>query len=308
MNFFLSVLEIFEDAGYEISEACVLSNSCFDFFARRGERLLLVKTLRNIDSLTDIQAEDIRTVAAMLGAAPVIVGERKTGEELQDGVVYLRHGIACVSKSTLKGALASEYPVLLCYRGGYYASIDGTLLKKLRQERGLSRPALAKLVGVSPKAIYEYEEGNAGATFETALKLEDALGEPIVKPLDIFKVPDAGSCARPPSSLEALQSLGFRVYPVRKAPFSALARGRDAVLMTKLARCCNRALAEKAKLLRSIASTVGRTAFILLNSGRAKNIAGVAAVSRRELQEMEDPNHLLELIEERTMQDPDVGG
>jgi|Deesub1362A_J573_1020465.scaffolds.fasta_scaffold11462_2 putative transcriptional regulator len=308
LNLFLRVLEIFENRGYEISEACVLSNSCFDFFARKGEQLLLVKVLRNIDSLTETQAEDITKVAATLGAAPVIVGERKTAEALHEGVVYLRHGLACISEETLENALDSEYPALLCYRGGYYASIDGALLRNLRQAHKLSRPALAKLVGVSPKAIYKYEEGEASATFETALKLEDIFGTPLVKPLNIFRVPEMKVHATPSASLATLRSLGFDVLPVKKAPFSALTKGEGEVLLTKVARCCTREVVERAKLLRSISATVKREAFILLDSGRTKNIAGVATVTKREVEEMEDPRHLLELIEERATRDRDAGG
>ncbi len=308
LNLFLRVQEIFENRGYEISEACVLSNSCFDFFARKGERLLLIKVLRNIDSLTETQAGDIRRIAATLGAAPVVVGERRSGEALHEGVVYLRHGIACVSEETLENALAGEYPALLCYRGGYYASIDGALLKSLREASRLSRPALAKLAGVSAKAIYKYEEGEASATFETALKLEDIFGEPLVKPINIFRVPRAARSAAPPRELMRLRSLGFDVLPVRKAPFSALTKGEGEVLLTKLARCCTREVVERARLLRSISTTVKRRAFILLHSGRAKNISGIAAVTRREVEEIGEAKALLELIEERATQDPGAGG
>ncbi|WP_456475724.1 transcriptional regulator [Candidatus Pyrohabitans sp.] len=307
LNLFLRVLEIFEKRGFEISEACILSNACFDFFARQGGKLLLVKVLANIDSLTDTQAKDIVKVAATLGAAPVIVGEKKTTEALQEGVVYLRHGLACVSEQTLENALDSEYPALLCYRGGYYASIDGTLLKNLRKAHNLSRPALAKQVGLSPKAIYRYEEEETSATFETAFKLEEFFSTPLVKPLNIFRVPGLGECGSPAANLAVLRSLGFEVYPVRKAPFSALTKSREAVLLAKAARCCSREVMERAKILRSIAETVNRGAFILLDSGRVKNISGVATIARRELEELQDARHLLELIEERATQDQGAG-
>ncbi|WP_457554406.1 transcriptional regulator [Candidatus Pyrohabitans sp.] len=308
LNLFLRVTEVFENHGYRLSEACVLSNSCFDFFARRGERLLLVKVLGNIDSLTETQAGEISRVAATLEAAPVVVGCRRGVEKLQRGVVYLRHGIACVSELTLEQALAGEHPALLCYRGGYYASVDGEQLRRLRQAHGLSRPALAKLVGVSAKAIYKYEEGEAGATFETALKLERVLGEPLVKPVDIFRVPGAGQSPAPPARLERLCRLGFEVLPVRKAPFSALTRGEGRVLLTKLAKCRTRDVEERARLLRSISATVGKRAFILLGSGRARNISGIAAVSLREVEEIARARELLELIEERATPSQDAGG
>ena len=48
-------------------------------------------------------------------------------------------------------------------------------LRKIRKARGLKQKELAKLVGVSESSISQYESGAKTPSFETALKLAEAL-------------------------------------------------------------------------------------------------------------------------------------
>ena len=48
-------------------------------------------------------------------------------------------------------------------------------LRKIRKARGLKQKELAKLVGVSESSISQYESGTKTPSFETALKLAEAL-------------------------------------------------------------------------------------------------------------------------------------
>ena len=48
-------------------------------------------------------------------------------------------------------------------------------LKKFRKAKGLNQDQLAEIVGVSASAISQYENGKKTPSFETALKLAEAL-------------------------------------------------------------------------------------------------------------------------------------
>ena len=105
----VDVLRALERAGYE----CFVPlerKSCFDIAARSNKQVLFIKTLSNIDSLREEQANDLMALANSLGATALLVGERSKVYDLEDGLVYERYGLQCVTTSTLERVLGGVMP------------------------------------------------------------------------------------------------------------------------------------------------------------------------------------------------------
>lgn len=55
-------------------------------------------------------------------------------------------------------------------------NIIGKKIRNIREQKKLSRKALAEMVGVSPKTIQRYEEGENNTNIKTLQRIADALG------------------------------------------------------------------------------------------------------------------------------------
>lgn len=304
------VTETLRKGDFEISERCLLKPSCFDIFARRQILLLLIKILANIDSMNSAYARQMMKISNMLSASPVLIGRRTRTADMEEGLVYERFGIPAISPETLEEILIRRIlPLIFSSRGGYYVKIDGKLLRDIRRERKLSLGAIAEHVGVSRRTVYNYEKNIGGATFETALKLEEFLDESLAVPMNIFEVPKE---IREPelwfedalerSIMEKLSDMGLQVYPVRKAPFNALTVEKEKVMLTKVARAMLRDLWKRARLLMSISKTTKTTAFFVVDSDKTvrQTLEGVPVVGKRELEGLEDSKELLERLTEKS--------
>lgn len=295
------VLDILKRSSFAISMACH-GKSCFDFLARRSMLLLLIKVLINIDTLTYEQAQEMFIISRNFSAYPLIVGIKTKQADMEEDVVYERFKIFAITPETLENILVyNTLPLIFSYRGGYYVRIDGEALKKVREERNLSLGDVAERIGVSRKTIYEYEHGNMCATLNTAIKLEELFEVSLAKPIEIFMSRDlefSHSTVSKNSELKKLENIGFEVFPVKKAPFNALTKGEDEVLLTRVQLSSHR-LEAKAKILRSISHTVNTQAFFIIRKTKQRCIKGIPVVKKSELEEMQDARELIELIRER---------
>ncbi len=302
------VMESLRKADFEVSERCVLRPSCFDIIARKHVLILLIKILANIDSMSEVYARQMINIASMLSASPLLVGNRTRTSGVKDGMVYERFEVPAVNPWTLEDIVVRGFlPMVFSSRGGRYVQIDGLLLKKTRLERNMSKGEIADNIGVSRKTIYNYEEENACATVETALKLEEFLNESIVKPLEVLTVPGEIRDDKPRFADELerdifgrLSDIGFQVYPVKKAPFNALTVEAETVMLANIAREKLGVLFKRARILKSISDTTKTSAFIVSDSaGVEDSLEGVPVVRKTELDEMEGSGELVERLEER---------
>lgn len=301
------VTDSLRKGNFEVSERCVLGPSCIDIFARRQVLILLIKILANIDSMNEVYARQMINIASMLSASPLIVGNRTRTSGLMEGMVYERFGVPAINTRTLEDiAMHGVFPMIFSSRGGYYVQIDGLLLKKTRMEKNMSKGEVAESIGVSRRTICNYEEENACATFETALRLEEFLDMPIVKPLGVLNIPVEIREDKPcfASKMEKeifsrLSEIGFQVYHVRKAPFNALTLEEEKVMLANVAREKIIVLLKRAKILRSISDTTNTNAFIVNDSLKVKSMEGVPIFNKAELEEMEESGELFERLEER---------
>src|SRR5215210_6331936 len=87
------VREALAHAGFYLSADSAMRPLAFDIVARRDSQLFIVKVLTNVDGLAEPVATELRTIAEFLDAVPLVLGERSSSRELEDGAVYLRYGV-----------------------------------------------------------------------------------------------------------------------------------------------------------------------------------------------------------------------
>lgn len=307
-----SVRTLLARAGFAVSERCDVRPISFDLLARRDGQLLIVKVFGNVDALMEQVAQELRTLAQFLKGTPLIVGLRSSPGALEDGVVYTHRGVPVVTLATLSDYfLENQSPLAFASPGGLHVALRGELLRGLRQERGLSLGLLAQVAGVSRRAIQMYEEGMR-ATIDAALRLEEYLQVPLVRPIEPAEVyqPDTRTGFEPElsekffGSLEQeifrmLRGVGFRVVPTGRSPFSAVSQEKQETILTGVDRG-DAVLERRATILSSLTAVSEKDGMIIVERElRFQNLRGTPLVSRQELQRLRDPRDLVTLLEER---------
>jgi putative transcriptional regulator len=188
-QFYQDVAQVLEESKFEISTPLLGCGGCFDLVAKKRAILLLIKLITNIDSFKEDQAYELRKLSYMLSGFPLIVGQNiRSNAEGEDGVVYTRYEIPAVSKDTLRNLLIRNLPPLIyAYRGGFKVKFDGALLKEKRLEKSFSLGDFAREIGVSKRAVYEYERGTVDVSHETAMRIEELLDEPLTVAINLFE-------------------------------------------------------------------------------------------------------------------------
>lgn len=299
-------------AGFHLSEPTAARPVSFDVVARKGDTLLLVKAFTNADSLGEPLAHELRTLATLLNASPLLVGERSSAGPLEDGVLYFRHRVPLVTPGTLEAhLLRDEPPLVYAAPGGYYVNVDGSVLRALRESRQLSLGQIAEAAGVSRRAVAMYEEG-MGALVEIAERLETFFAEPLVRPVEVFQRPEPGTIpefdpnqvreALEREMLAMLQRMGFMVVPTERSVFNAVGqdpRRREQLVLTGIGEV-DPVMAERARALQSIGSVVEREVVILVRDRKSREqVSGAAVIARDELARMDEPAEVMDLIRRR---------
>ncbi len=295
------VIETLETMGYICSDSCFLGNTCLDFLARKDGKLLIIKVISNIDSITESQAAEMLKLASLFGASPVIIGKKRRLGSLEDNVVYNRKGIYTLSLTTFSRALDGELPSAESDRGGYFVNLDHEALTGMRKELRLSRKKVAESAGITPRMLYDYERDKSKASMKVAVKLEKIFSTKISIGIDIFSIPeipeDTNSSKN--SLLNRLALLGFDVFPAKKAPFSGVIKEKKEIIITRKFTLPVKLIKNKIALLKSIAETAETGAFIVSRE-KHKTIFGLPNIKEKEIKEMKEASELFEIIEEHT--------
>ncbi len=294
-------------SGFFVTEPHHLRSVSFDVIARKGEQLIVLKMLSNIDSLSHSDADDLRALATALDASPLIVGLHSSAAELEDGILYSRFGLPILSEESFKTLLTEDVPPLVyAAPGGLYVRVDGETLRSVREAKSISLGMLAEAAGVSRKAIQMYEAG-MGAMVEIAARIEEFLDEPIVMPLDPFEftkeMADAIKALEKVEEgnkeiFDMLREIGYLVLPTRKCPFDAFAREEE-LLLTGIG-ADERLVERKARVVGDLSRVTEKKSVIIVQSdSRLKAIEGTPLVSKDELRRTDRSEDLMALIVRR---------
>ena len=297
-----SVSGLLKKAGFTISARCYLRPRSFDLAARKEDLFILIKVLSNIDGLNERTAVEVRRLAKHLLGRTILVGEKSRDQYLERGAVYFRYGIPTVSVPTLADCLLDGVlPLVYAAHGGLYVRIDGTLIRQLRLDRGISLGALASRLGVSRRTISKYEMESMDTSIDVAVKLEEIFEEEVILPVDLFK---SGNLEEKPEQitdniLQLLSNMGFEVFPTAQAPFNAVTRDEDLVVLTGISKFSQNML-KKAQLMSSL-STVARThsAVIVEGESKVECIGDTAIIEKRELNTISKTSEFEDLVLEK---------
>ncbi len=179
--------ELMREEGFKVNEVTYPSTRkrALDLICEQKGTLVIMKICRDIDKMEKEEANVLKALSASLKSQMFIVGLESKKGSLEDDVVYERHGVPAVSPQTLRELVRGSNIYIYSGRGGYYVKIDGKKLRAFRESRGMSIGDLASLLGVSRKAVYEYERGVMAASIRTATKLVKLFGEEVLKPVRI---------------------------------------------------------------------------------------------------------------------------
>lgn len=264
--------------------------------------LLLLKILSNIDGLNEQTALEVRRLAKHLFASPLLVGEKTRDQFLERGAVYFRYGIPTLSLPTLADCIIEEeLPLVYAAHGGLYVRIDGLKMRQLRLERGISLGALASELGVSRRTISKYETESMDTSVDVALRIEEIFEEELIQPVNPFakgSVDDARSQVTD-NILRLLLEIGFEVVPASQAPFNAITRDEDLVVLTGVSKF-SQSMLKKARLMSSL-SAVARTKAAVIVDGESKLecIEETALIKKSELETIDEPCEFEDLVMEK---------
>jgi len=314
----VEINDLLSNHGFETSN--IYDRSCFDMVARKELELLLLKILINIDGFTGNQADEIKKVADIFLASPLVVGVKSKNEYLEEDVVYERHGIPVIAKETLRNMVVDDvYPEIFADRGGYYVQMDGEVIKQVREAQNISRKDLANKAHVSRETIYKYERGMVRAFPETAMMLESILNMKITLSVNLLNVPKKienensdNSKTNVKMSMENqpnLTKLGFGVISTSRTPFDALAKQESDIkvkrnystVITNMEKNRNQQALKKMALNVKDLSGITETDAVFLLEGRKslKCIEGIPVVHNWEIKEMKNSKEFLSVVRER---------
>lgn len=304
--------EFLGTAGFSISDPYSIRLPGFDLVARRDDTLLIIKVLTNIDALSEEVGNELRALAYLLKATPLLIGEKNGMNVLEDDVVYFRFGIQTVTVSTLKNHILEQVPVrAYAAPGGLYVNLDQEKIRRLRKEKNISLGSFAHHVRVSRRTVQMYEDGMS-ARIDIADRIEEMFQQSVTMPIDLLKplmiqtrqLPSYQKQQSYKKELEHevftfLQSIGYNIIPMDRCPFEALSKDKEKILLTCVQEY-NKRLAEKAHFISSISKIIEKHAVVFTDKDTLKkNLQGTPLIGRKELKKIHDPEDVFTLILER---------
>jgi putative transcriptional regulator len=284
--------------------------SCFDLVARKGEQLLLVKVLSNIDALTKEDADALQLVAHFFNATPLIVGQKTRKGELDSGVVYKRHGVSTIAPRSFQSLIVDEkLPREYAQRGGRLVAIDGAKLREARLEQQMSTGDLAECIQVSARAVLAYEKDEMDVSVDVAERLEKVLETDLMIPIDILQERAELPIMQhgvPTDLLEVrvnefFARIGMRVLWTDRAPFHVAAKDKDAPVISGVGSIKSWSLKKRMEILKSVSRVAESDAVIIVEEGKSEeNVADLPVIRQLELDEIDKPRELKKIIEERS--------
>ncbi len=303
-----SVLRILSKAGFRVTDLIETKPRCFDVVARKDDVVLLIKVLYNADSLKPEMASDMKLVAKLLGASPLVIGERFKSDYLERGVVYNRYGLPVINTATFYDfVVEGVLPMVYSAPGGYYVKLDSEKIKEARERLGITIGTLARMLGVSRRVVKKYEEGS-DTSLENAAKLEELLGEFVIKAIDILNFAELGEEETEEPKLEGkeaeiveqLKEIGLNVYTVKHAPFDVVSRVENSEIEPILTGIRQvREIERRAAIIGKVSEVVSARAAYIVERKVKKDVSSVVFLMKEELACVSSPKDLVSLIKEK---------
>lgn len=294
-----NVVKLLRREGYSLLELVETKPRCFDIIARKGEQLLLIKILYNVDSLKMETAEEMRKIARLLNATAIVIGERFKFDFLERRVVYTRYGLPVINLATFYDYLRGDLPYIYSAPGGYYVRLDAEKLRRAREAMGITIGDTARILGVSKRMVKNYEEG-ADASVDIAIKIEEIFGN-VVKKIDFSEFLKEEEEEKDEEEgdevVEKLREIGVAIYTVRHTPFDAISKFEENDVLMGLKQV--REIEKRAQLIGKVSKIVNAEAAYITEKEFKKRVSSVVFVLKEELESIDSPADFISLINEK---------
>ena len=310
-----NVTRMLEDAGFVVSDRCAIRPKSFDVAARRGNDVLLLKILGNIDAFDAKTGAEMRRLGEYLHATPLVIGLRTRDEELNPGVVYFRHGVPVFSPDTALELFVDGVPPLIyAAPGGLYVNIDSEVLADAREDRDWSLGQLAQELGVSRRTVSKYEDG-MDASVEVAAQLEEMFDEDLGSPVSVLdgaeavreadELPDAPE-ADPDDEpvVTVLTRVGYDVHLTDRAPFKTVSEDEDEGQMLTGHSAFTKTAKKRARIMSSVGAVTRTQSVYIVDTAKRESVEGTAIIEQEEMEDIEEQADLRNLIYDRVEEEP----
>ena len=310
-----NVTAMLEDAGFVVSDRCAIRPKSFDVAARRGNDVLLLKILGNIDAFDAKTGAEMRRLGEYLQATPLVIGLRTRDEELNPGVVYFRHGVPVFSPDTALELFVDGVPPLIyAAPGGLYVNIDSEVLADAREDRDWSLGQLAQELGVSRRTVSKYEDG-MDASVEVAAQLEEMFDEDLGSPVSVLdgaeavreadELPDAPE-ADPDDEpvVTVLTRVGYDVHLTDRAPFKTVSEDEDEGQMLTGHSAFTKTAEKRARIMSSVGQVTRTQSVYIVDTAKRESVEGTAIIEQEEMEDIEEQADLRNLIYDRVEEEP----
>lgn len=312
-NLLDQTIYILRSAGFMVSNKCDIRPRSFDLVARKEKLLILIKVLFNIDGLNEETANEMKNLAYQLNSSILIIGSKTRNQDLEDDVVYFRYNVVSINISTLQNYFIENVsPLVSAYPGGLYISIDGSILKNVRKNYNMSLGTLASIIGVSRRTISKYENEGMYASIDIVLELEEKLNIELAKPINILKMYNSTNYNNkytPKNNkyinysvelmLNKISLLGFDVKKAKLAPFNAISKDKNSIILTGASKLTKTAL-KRAELMSNISEIINtESIYLVYEKSKIKSLNKTVFIEKKDLEKINDSEDLLNLIENR---------
>lgn len=279
----------------------LVSQGAFDIAAKR-EELMLVKSMLNADSLNEEQALSLRSISYFLSAHPVVVSVKTNRIFLDDEIVYSRFKLPLVTPTLFENLLGQDEVITMnSSKGKHTLDIDADALRERRKQFGFTLEELAKLIGISKKALYEIEKKRVNPSEDTVRKLETRLKVELAKPFELPSV-NQPTYLKPKNEFQhkvsdEIKRIGIDNSSVYSAPFEIVGKEKFSIITT-LSKNSTK-IKKEAGMVKKISRMFLTKAMFVAKSSKEKNIQGVPVLLESQLPKIESTKELSEIIEDR---------
>ncbi len=163
-----------------------------DVIASDGKKDVLMKIVGDVNELRSSEVHELKALSSTLKTSSLIIASKISGRDLEDYVAYEKYGMYVITSTTFKSIVKDKENIYVYYsRGGFYVKVNPREFRRARIAKGMSLGELGRLLGVTRKAVYEYEKGEIDISIERAERVIEILGEDVLEPVDIFEAPKA---------------------------------------------------------------------------------------------------------------------
>ena len=286
---------------------------CFDSIVGEEDARIAIKVSLTIDNVSAHTREELGKICQFLRCSPLIVGERTRKSHLEDGVIHTRGSIPAINLETLRMIFEEQkFPTVITKKGGKYVFVNGDRLKAAREDNNLSRGDVADELGLSRRAIYEYERSTINPTEDVAIQLEELLDVQLIEPLNPLQPPIAKNLAVSQKetsnvqthlarkALEMFSRLGLFSTLTAETPFDMLTSLRYHVLLSYLTRRLERLDEKRLRFLAKLAEVLDEEPAIIASHAPAvDNINGIPVIYLKELLAVQNSKEFIALIHNR---------